>query len=526
MKCVCLLGWVAAASTILAVDGPIFTKVTGQPMSSGAGAQGFAWGDYNGDGWIDVYCSARSSTTTTLYLNNGDGTFARAAGTIGANLVNPIGGCWGDADNDGLLDLFVSMNNGGNDLLMRNKGDGTFAATTNSPIVSSGGNGNGCAWADYNRDGFVDLYVSNSDGNNFLFRSNRSGGFTRITTGAIVSATGGSQGCAWADYDADGYPDLYVSRSPGPNLLFHNNRNGTFAKVTTGPVATVGGSMGFAWGDYNNDGAVDLFFANGGTNNYLFRNDGQGGFTRVAAPTGKEAVSLQCANWVDYDNDGWLDLFGANFAAGVTSRLYRNNGDGTFTRASAGALTTDVGRWFASAWADVDNNGFPDVIAAIVNSPNALYRNGGNGNHWLRVKCLGRGSNRVAVGAKVRVEATIGGRRFWQLREIASGGNIASQDQIDPMFGLGDAAHVETLRIEWPSGVAQEIRDVAANQVLVVKEPARFENATLRAVSGVTYEIQESTDLRNWTTLTNTTNPFTITNASDDNIRVFRALER
>ncbi|MDB6037239.1 MAG: hypothetical protein JWM99_1080, partial [Verrucomicrobiales bacterium] len=196
--------------------GPTFSKITNEPLSKGPGAQAIVLGDYNQDGWIDVYCAARSSPTTTLFMNKGDGSFAAAAGTIGAKLVNPIGATWGDYDNDGALDLFISNNNGGNDSLLRNNGQG-FTAITKGSIVSSGGNGNGCGWGDYDRDGLLDLYVANSDGNNFLFHADTNGTFTRISAGAMVSGTGGSQGCAWIDYDNDGYPDLYVSGVP--NLL-------------------------------------------------------------------------------------------------------------------------------------------------------------------------------------------------------------------------------------------------------------------------------------------------------------------
>jgi hypothetical protein len=258
--------------------GPTFSKITTEPISK-AGAQAIVLGDFNGDGWIDVYCTARSSATTTLFVNKGDGSFAPALGTVGAKLVNPVGGTWGDFDNDGALDLFISNNNGGNDLLLRNSGEG-FTAITKDKIVSSAGNGNGCAWADYDRDGLLDLYVANSDGNNFLFRAGTNGAFTRITTGAMVSGTGGSQGCAWSDYDNDGYPDIYVSGVP--NLLFHNNGNGTFSKAPPASFAAGTGGLGFSWGDYDNDGSLDLVAAIGGI--VLYHNDGTGTFTKVPSP--------------------------------------------------------------------------------------------------------------------------------------------------------------------------------------------------------------------------------------------------
>ena len=530
----------AAASVARTVSiGPVFTKVTSGPITTGGSAQAISWGDFNHDGWVDLFCAVRSSSMTTLFTNDTHGSFGRATGTIGANLVNPIGSTWGDYDNSGTLDLFIANNNNANDSLLRNNGDGTFTLVTSGNIVSSAGNGNGCAWSDYDRDGFVDLYVANSDGNNFLFHNNGNGTFTRVTAGPMVSGTANSQGCAWIDYDNDGFPDLFVSRNQSANLLFHNNRNGTFTKITDAPMAKEGGSaLGFSWGDYDNDGLPDLFVANGGTNNWLYHNDGNGTFTKTNSPTGTDSGSFQTVNWIDYDNDGWLDLFVTSVLSGTSCRLYHNNADGTFTRVVDSPLASDTGRWFAAAWADINNDGFPDVLVSNINNPNVLHRNEGNDNHWLTVRCLGRLSNRAAIGAKVRVRTTIFGRTFWQLREIASGGNIGNANQMDPMFGLGDAAEVNILRVEWPSGIIQEFHDVAANQILVIKEPSKLEAVSranpnqvtwiLRGGSGIAYDLQESADLETWSpwvSVTNLSGRMTIINDATKGFRAYRAIE-
>jgi hypothetical protein len=515
---------------------PTFAKITNQPFSR-AGAQAIVLGDYNGDGRIDVYCTARSSATTTLFLNTGDGSFAPAPGTVGAKLVNPVGGTWADYDNDGALDLFISNNNGGNDSLLRNNGDG-FTAITTGRIVSSGGNGNGCAWADYDRDGLLDLYVANSNENNFLFRGETNGTFTRITTGPAVTGTGGSQGCAWIDYDNDGYPDLYATGVP--NLLFHNNGNGTFSKVPATSFAAGTGGLGFAWGDYDNDGWPDLIAAIGGI--ALYHNNGNGTFTKLPSPLAADPGSFATVNWIDADSDGWLDLFATDFASTASKcRLYHNNGDGTFTRVSGSPLFADGGRSFAAAWGDINNDGFPDVLVSYINAPNVIHRNDGNDNHWLTMRCLGRVSNRSAVGAKVRIEATIFGRTFWQVREISTGGNIGDQNQMDPMFGLGDAAIVRQLIVEWPSGTRQELRNVAANQILTLREPAMLglvseagaRRVNLRGGKNIVYDLEQSSDLRTWTAWTSITNnlgangaEITLIDDAYQPMRAYRAVER
>jgi hypothetical protein len=508
---------------------PTFTKITSDPVVGtyvGQGEGNVSWGDYNNDGNLDLFVSVIEGRNL-LFTNNGNGTFTRTTGPLSTGSYVSAGCAWGDYDNDGFPDLFVAVNGSppNNDLLYHNNGNGTFTQISTGAIVSSGGKGNACAWGDYDNDGYLDLYVINSDQNNFLFHNNGNGTFTRITTGPLVTATGNSQGCAWGDYDNDGYLDLFVTRS-GNNLLFHNNRDGTFTLITNGPVVAFSSGGPCAWGDYDNDGYLDLFATGGGPNStsLLFHNNGDGTFTRITnGPVATDIIGYNggCA-WADYDNDGYLDLFIS--VIGNQNLFYHNNGDGTFSKVTTGSVVTD-GNAIGCAWGDYDNNGFPDLFTGGAGVPGHLYRNNGNTNNWLTVLCLGRVSNRSAIGAKVRVQATIHGRKMWQMREISGGGGLGSQNDLRCGFGLGGATNVDIVRIEWPSGIVQELTNIAAKQFLTVEEPSKLGadfspangefHLTLTGGQGLVYSLDDSTDLVTWSPfllLTNQTGKVVWTN--------------
>src|SRR5437762_12284989 len=202
------------------------TAITNGPVVTDQGdSTGCAWGDYDHDGYLDLFVSNFGTPFNYLYHNNGDGSFTRVTtGEIATDDTNSEGASWADFDNDGDLDLFVSVGLSGNDLLYRNNGDGSFTKITSGPIVQSGGNSRGCAWGDYDNDGYVDLFVSNERGQkNFLFHNNGDGTFTKVDSGKIVTDSGYSTGCAWGDYDNDGYLDLFVPNNNLNNFLYHNN---------------------------------------------------------------------------------------------------------------------------------------------------------------------------------------------------------------------------------------------------------------------------------------------------------------
>jgi hypothetical protein len=474
----------SAVATLTVAPEPVtFTRITtGSIVNTPGNAIAATWADYDRDGFLDLFVTTGfAETANLLYRNNGNGTFTAVtpAGGVANDAGDSWGAAWGDYDNDGDLDLFVAnRGNAGprNSFLYRNEGNGTFTRLTNTGLTTDQGTSLDCAWADFDNDGWLDLFVSNGRvqgaRTNFLYRNNANGTFSRITQGPPVLDAGRFYGIAPGDYDGDGFTDLFVANGWGlPSVLYRNDGDGTFTRDSALDVPWEQAStFSAAWGDYDNDGDLDLFVAQHNRSR-LFRNEGSGAFTRILAGEPVEDVGeADTAAWVDYDNDGWLDLF-VTSESGI-NRLYHNGGDGTFRRVTTGGVAIDVGRSVSAAWADYDNDGFPDLFVTNVEGhPNFLYRNGGNGNRWLRVRCQGTASNRSGIGAKVRVRAHIGGVERWQLREIGKSGSF-SQPELAAAFGLGDASVADWVRVEWPSGAVQELSNVTANAFLTLTEPS------------------------------------------------------
>jgi len=474
-------------STGVAQPVPILTLVTNGDIVTDVLTNNYscAWADYDNDGLPDQFRPGYSGTTNVLYHNNGDGTFTKV--TQG-NLVDFPGvsyGCaWGDFDNDGFLDLFLANQSGNPNFLFRNNGNGTFTRITPADSTAFAGNSVSCAWADYDNDGFLDLVVAPATDpaqNNYLLRNNHDGTFTRIARGPSGGSGWNSLGCAWADYDNDGRRDLLIANINHENFLYHNDGGGTFSQVGSGSFpADSGAWYGVSWGDYNNDGYLDLFLADSkpGTANALYRNNTNGTFTRMTGAGFPFAgPSAGCA-WGDFNNDGFLDLFVAGLGGGAT--IYLNQGNGTF---GAGISLNHPGGANAGCdVADYDRDGFLDVY--VSHEPSGLlYHNNGNGNHWTTIKCVGVSNNAAGIGAKIKVTATIQGVPRQQLREITSGSGYGGQNGLTAHFGLGGAVLVSLLRIEWPTGAVQTFTNLPADQFLTVNEITGVTNV-FHSISG------------------------------------------
>ncbi|MDA1277210.1 MAG: FG-GAP-like repeat-containing protein, partial [Verrucomicrobia bacterium] len=444
-------------------------------------ARSVAVGDFDNDGLEDLFF-ANSSGASRLYRNLGSGQFAVVStDMLSGSASGRRSGVWADYDNDGNLDLFVTrLKLAGGNLLFMNRGNGSFEEVGVQAGLGHIGDSYAAAWGDYDRDGFVDLFVANGENqNNLLYRNRGDGTFEQITAGPIVNDAGNSTGASWGDYDEDGWPDLAVSNQLLPSgdgrlFLYHNNRDGTFSRVAENPVVnTLGDSWGVSWADTDRDGDLDLLVVNdSGESDYLLCNDGKNNFTRIEAGSlTRDARDGLAGLWGDYNNDGHLDALVTGFGGGP-DQLHRGLGGNSFTNlTSLGSAATSIGG-FGAAWFDLEGDGDLDsvITASDVSDVTRLGRNSGNDAAWLRVKLEGRISNRSAIGAVVRVRAVVDGETVTQMRQVEGGSGVSSQNSLIAHFGLSDAGVVESLRVEWPSGMITERTNVPVRQLLLMEE--------------------------------------------------------
>lgn len=489
-------GSITSQVATLTVDAT-FTKITTDSLvNEGGNSSGSAWGDFDKDGDLDVLVTHNGNDFNSLFRNNGNGTFTKLnLAPITTDFGPSIGATWADYDNDGWLDLLV-INNGAANFLYHNNGDGTFSRV-NAGIGSDSAGITTAAWADYDRDGWVDLVTApiggfgpGGGGRSGLYHNDN--GILMLVSNAIPGSFNllVARSAAWADYDGDGDPDLFFAAAAlggfirGNELLFRND-GGLLTQISEGALVESGNNSTTAsWADYDSDGDLDVFVGNAdGEVKFLFRSDGDGEFTQIFGEVAEEEGAVQSSAWGDYDNDGWIDLFLAT-TDGLGSLLARNNGDGTFSHQDLGSVTGARATSVGGVWVDIDDDGFVDLFVANFGENNFLYRNNANSNAWLTVKCVPYLSNRSAIGAKVRVLATIGGMERWQLREIASRDGFGSPNSLRAEFGLGDATNITTVRVEWPSGLVTELHDVASKQFLTIAEPPSISIAGGTVVEG------------------------------------------
>jgi hypothetical protein len=517
---------------VSAESGVAFRHVNGaspqKHLAETMGAGGLLF-DYDGDGWTDIFLVDSGSVVNAavartaqhrLFRNRQNGTFEDVTAASGLDHRGyGLGTCAGDYDNDGRTDLYVTSF--GPNTLYRNAGGGAFVNVTAAAGVGSHQWGTSCAFVDVDRDGDLDLFVTNyvdlgADADRFcgrttplvrsychplnyepspnvLYRNDGGGKFTDVTAKAgLAGVRGNGLGVAVADYDRDGWPDVFVANDAVPNFLFRNQGDGTFtetALVAGVAVATDGkarAGMGTVFGDYDGDGLPDLVVTNHETEMHsLFRNLGGGLFADVTVASGLGPLTLPFVGFgvafFDYDNDADLDLSIVNghvidnimeFRNGARHaqrRLLLENTGGRFRdvspQAGPGFATEAVGRGLAAG--DIDNDGDLDLLVTSNGGRAELLRNdGGNRGHAVLLRLIGGSSNRDALGTTVRV--TAGSRML--VREVASGGSYLGQSDTRLHFGLGGNARIDALHIRWPSGREEMITGVRAGHVVTIRE--------------------------------------------------------
>lgn len=467
---------------------------------------------------------APETAPSALYKNLGKGKFEDVAKSAGVAFPGwGVGACVADVDGDGWQDLYVT--GVGKNVLYRNRGDGTFVDIAQQVGVEAGGWSTGCGFADYDRDGDLDLFVSRyvkMDLDNLpefgrdktcqyrgiavqcgprglpgtpdlLFR-NDGGRFSEVSRQAGVTDPEGyyGLGVAWVDFDRDGWLDLFVANDANPNFLYVNQRDGTFKEMAFPLGVAVSedggeqGCMGVAVGDYRNEGRFSLFVTNFSEEYNALYHNRQEYFVDVSFRSASAPTSLPYVGWgtafFDYDNDGWLDLIavnghvypqlatvnlGASAAYRQRKLLYRNRGDGTFEEVAKelGPVLTEERVSRGLAVGDLDNDGRLDlVINDLDGKAQILHNETPDAGNWLVVELEGFGKNKDAIGAEITVRAG----KTSQSRVVRSGTSYISQDDMRQHFGLGAAAEVDSIRVQWPDGSITEKTKVKANQIVKV----------------------------------------------------------
>ncbi len=477
--------------------------------------------DFDNDGLLDlVVTSWGPDEAMAFYRNKGDGTFEDR--TEAAGLSKQMGGLYcvqTDYNNDGHMDIFIPRGSwlplrlSQRPSLLRNNGDGTFTDVTKEAGLLKPVDSTSATWADYDNDGFVDLFICCRYQPCLLYRNKGDGTFEEVSARAGLADLKGALGATWIDFDNDGYPDLFVNIDrmfdKGSARLFRNNRNGTFTEVTH-ELGIDGPKNGFScWAfDFDNDGWLDIFAAcrsrtlgevvrgilgepHGLATAKLYRNKGGKGFQDVTQEAGLDQVFAPMgSNFGDFDNDGYLDFYLATgdpqLSMLVPNRMFKNVGGKRFAEITASSRTGHLQKGHAVACGDWDRNGTLDLFVELGGAVpgdryhNVLFQNPGQGNNWLNVKLVGKKTNRAAIGARIKV-VTVGSRGAADARganatpltvhrHVSSGSSFGA-NPLEQHIGLGKAQKVALLEIHWPtSGTTQVFRDIAVNQGVVITE--------------------------------------------------------
>ena len=500
-------------------DGSSGEKYFLEPLGSGV-----ALFDYDNDDDLDLYFvngnSLQSSDTKSLHRNrlfrNDGGNFIDITDLTGVGDTGyGLGCCVGDYNNDGFVDLYVA--NFGANILYKNNGDGTFTDAARHANIDGVQLSSSCAFADYDGDGDLDLYTVNyvkldletnpkctyqgvftyctpevlPGESDSLYRNNGDGTFSDITQSAgLFAPDGKGLGVVWGDYDNDGDPDIFVANDTTPNFLYQNNGSGTFQNVGlfAGVALSTEGrpysGMGTNFGDFDNDGDLDIVVTNfQDQTNSLYQNEQHAFFNEVSFSTGIGEKSLPYLAWgvdfVDLNNDGWLDLFIANghldpnisdidpvgTYAQCNQIFVNQKGQAFIDQSATIRAQRQVSR--GTAFGDLDNDGDIDIVVSNLNDhPVILWNVTQNNNTWFTVKLVGTTDNRSAIGTRVKIKIN----HQIQIREVKSGSGYLSQSDLRLHFGLGQAKQIDQLEIRWPNGTTKQFNQVPGNQTLTVTQ--------------------------------------------------------
>ncbi len=464
--------------------------------------------DFDNDGWLDLVVSSYDPLERlAVYWNKGNGVFEESGESAG--VADQLGGLYcvqTDYNNDGRMDVFIPR--GAwlplpvRPTLLRNNGDRTFTDVTQEAGLLDPVNSISAGWADYDNDGWIDLFVCCERQPNRLYHNLGNGKFEEVSAQAGLREPARflsvCKGSAWMDFDNDNYPDLFLNNLRGVAQLFHNNRNGTFSNVTQemnidGPFH---GFSCWAW-DYDNDGWLDIFATSwdhtledvvkgllgqphSQSSNRLFRNLEGKGFEDKTKAAGLDLVfSTMGSNFGDYDNDGFLDFYLAtgdpSLATLVPKRMFKNVAGERFAEITGSSRTGHLQKGHAVACGDWDRDGDIDLFVETGGAVpgdryhDLLFQNPGQGNHWLTVKLVGRKTNRAAIGARIKV-VTAGVKPLTIHRHVSSGSSFGA-NPLQQHIGLARADRIAVLEIHWPtSGTTQVFRDIAADQAIEVTE--------------------------------------------------------